>query len=124
MQGVLPDGEDRLPDLLGDARMTPARPQPPVIRAPRHPRPAARDVPPDQRPVADTVQPQQPRLISIQRPQFRDLRVTALRQRRPGRVVLRFRLPGTRPRRIAASEAGLGFQQMRQPQVSHFTLVR
>ena len=88
VQRLLPDREDRLPDLRRDAGMAAALPQPPVICAPGQPELPPGALPPEQRAVADRIQAQEPRRLRVHRLELSDLRHPPGRHRRRVRVVL------------------------------------
>ncbi len=115
-QALPPDGEDRLPDLLGDARMTPAAARPAAVRAGHHQILDARGRQPLQRPRTHMLQAQSRRLVPVQSLQLGGLRPPPLGNRRGGRVVGRPRLPGQGSRRMPHPVAGLRLPDMFRPQ--------
>ena len=123
-QGLLANREDRFPDLLGDAGMAAAFPQPAFVRAADQPEPAPGVLPPDQGPVADRVQAQHPGVLGIKRLQLRNLGPAAAGQRRGGRVVLRLRLSRPGLQRVPAAESRRDLQQVRHPQLGQLPPAR
>lgn len=110
-----PHRQDRLADLLTQARMSPALPQPAVISTADHPIRSAPGLPALQRPHPDMRRTQQQ--LGLRRPQLRQfgsLRRATSSHRRAVRVVLRPRLTRPRPQGVTTAETALHLHQMLQ----------